>query len=1154
MMSAMVLLVVLSFASPADVPSTGAPPANEALRFERVQYGDRVERDGGSTRTLDFRVRLITAQAVAEFGQIGMPYIEGLGDVQFQDVVIEKPDGRRVDLKDGRVEDVNPLGVSATSVPPDIRFRKLTLAGLEPGDILSYRIVHRQRPLAPGRVFGDFKFPPLPEGPLQTYELDLPRGGDITVRLRDGLGATWQEAPSPADRTVRRLTLKVELPTRKEREGQKERRQRNDPDVSFTNFRSWDDVSAWWWGLSKERMKPDSAAARQASDLTAGAGTVRDKVAALFAFVAGRVRYVNVSFRLGRMQPRPAAEVLQNRYGDCKDKHGLLAALAMAVGVDVRPVLINAATEDLHDDAPGPQQFDHLISVVRLGKEPSDWLWLDSTNPFSPPGYLLPPLRDKRALLVEADGAAVVVRTPKEPPFVPRHDATIKGALDAEGVLRAHAVWLVRSDTEPMLRAVMSSLPQERRASFIQESWLGDWGEATAREVSFSDPLETRSAFRVEFDVEAKLSTKDRERALTLPFPDLELPKAADPPVAGEPPVSFGVRDVAAHAEIEAAPGQMPRAPLSVSIERPFGSFRSTYSVEGRTLRMERILALRQGSLSEGDLPAYEAFRATVTTDSKQGFTIEGMDTLAGAAGVRSEGLAAFGRKDYAKAAELLRKAAEADPKTKDVFEDLGRALHELGRDEEAVAAFTRQIEITPFHESAYAWRAYALLALERGEEAEKDLLKQIEVAPFKAWSYEKLAERRRHEGRFAEAADFYGRAAAIEPTKAERWLDLGQAQAASAQPSEARRSLERAVSLDAPDWVRVRAAVTFHSLGDVARAGELAQGALPSIRKRLVDLTRDSFDEDDDYWMERLTEAWRLMGEAAAAAGDSARAQSYLQAAWKVSFSPEAAWALGDLREKEGRLAEAVELWTLAAGVPIARFALPADHRARIDAASRKLPRPVAAAGPRLMDLRTVRLTGPVSSDLTEEVLLLIDADGRVQTVLNVSRRDPKAFDRQIAKLGPIRAPWPRPDAEPVKVIRRALLVCATISGCSLVFDLPGTEALTAISKGSIRIVSLEPRDGTVLAPGQHVAVLATVHYELEGTGRVALVLQDETGPVPGASLDEAAATGAGDVTLKGTFTVPATATRIDLFLPLTAEGARVTSTVAGATYPVRR
>ena len=1150
-MRAVLVAATLLSALAANVGSADTRPSGEAVQFEHVQYTDRLERDGRSTRTLDFRVRLGTAQGVAQFGQIGMPYLEGLGDVQFQDVVIQKPDGRRVDVKDGLVEDVNPLGVSATGAPADIRYKKLTLAALEPGDVLSYKIVHRQQPVAPGRVFGEFTFPSVPDGPPQTYELDLPRAADITIRLRKGLGAAWQDVPSPQDRRVRRLTLKVD-PSAEDKAGE---RDENQPDVTFTSFRSWNDLSSWWWGISKERMRPDASIARQAADVTSGAVTVRDKVAALFAFVAGRVRYVNVSFRLGRLQPRPAADVLKARYGDCKDKHALLAALAEAVGVDVRPVLVDSAGGDLREEAPGPQQFDHLISVVRLGAEPSEWLWLDSTNPFGAPGYLLPPLRDQRALLVEADGAASLVRTPMEPPFVPRHEVSLEGTLDTEGVLRARMVELFRSDTEILVRALMSSLPAEKRASEMLETVLKGWANTTVREVSFSDPLDTGSPFRLELELEAKPPAGGTERTLTLLLPETEPPKAADRVPAGKPRVEFEVRELVARARIQAAEGQTPRAPLSVSLERPFGTFRSTYLVDGREMRMERVLKLRQGSIGEEDLAAYEAFRATVATDRKQAFAIQGVVAPGGAAGLLSEGLAAFEKKDYARAVELLRKAGEADPKTKDVFEDLGRALHELRRYEEAVGAFTRQIEMTPFHESAYAWKAYALLDLGRGEEAEKALLKQIEVAPFKPWSYEKLGERRMRQGRPAEAADFYARAAAIEPAKAERWIDLGGAQVEAKQAPEGRRSLERALSLNPSDWMKVRAAWLLRSLGEVARAGELAQAALPSIRKRLAELTRETFDADDEYWMERLAEIWLLVGEAAAAAGDSARARSYLQAAWGVSFSPEAGWALGELREKEGRVADAVELWTMAATLPYAKFVLPADHQTRIDDATRKLGRPASGAGPRLTELRTVRLGGAVSTDLTREVLLLIDALGGVQAVLDLSGKDPKAFDRQISQLGPIRAPWTRPDQEPVKVIRRALLVCATVSGCSLVFDLPGTEGLNESGQGSIRIVSLEPKDGTVLAPGQQVDIVATVHYELEPTGRVVLAVQDDAGPPsPEAMLAEATVRGSGEATLRGRFTVPAAATRIAVFLLLGAAGPPMIRTFAHAAYTVRR
>ncbi len=119
-----------------------------------------------------------------------------------------------------------------------------------------------------------------------------------------------------------------------------------------------------------------------------------------------RVRYLNVSFGLGRMQPRPAADVLSNKYGDCKDKLALLAALAAAVGLDVRPVLVHSGRKALVEGAPGPQQFDHMIGVARLGTDPKDWLWLDATNELGLPGYLRPAIRDKPALIIEAAATA----------------------------------------------------------------------------------------------------------------------------------------------------------------------------------------------------------------------------------------------------------------------------------------------------------------------------------------------------------------------------------------------------------------------------------------------------------------------------------------------------------------------------------------------------------------------------------------------------------------------------------------------------------------------------------------------------------------------------------------------------------------------------
>lgn len=1174
------LAFVAAQATKPSAPSAASSAAAEPVAFEVLEYRDRIEKDGSRVRTTAVTVRLGTAQGVAQFGQIGDSYVEGFGSVAIEAVVIEKPDGRRVEVKNGTVEDVSPFGMTGSSAPADVRIKRMTIPGLEPGDRLSYRLLSQQKAMMPGRVAGHMKLPLMLQDVVQTYELDIPRDAGISVRLREGLGTGWEEVASTPDRLVRRLRMAVKRPDPEKPMGKDERESWLEADVMYTSFTSWNDVASWWWALSKDRLKPDAEVSKLAAELTRGLGTPREKLSALQAFVGGRIRYLNVGFGVGRLQPHAAAEVLQTRYGDCKDKHVLLAALATSVGIDVRPVLVHTDLSRLRDEAPGPQQFNHMISVVRLGSSPAEWLWLDSTNPFASPGHTMPYLRDKRVLVVEADGGATLVTTPAEPPFVQRHAATFNARIDAEGVLRGRATWLMRSDEEVQMRGALSVLPRERLPELTQATVKQIWKDAKATNPAISDPLDVREPFRLEFDLETSLPAKNGERRLPISIVDFELPQPLDPVPAGDPAVAFRIGETTARSEITLAEGERGRAPLSVSLERPFGTYRSIYSVEGSTLKMERVLTFRQRELRDADaVAAYVSFRKAVKKDLDQEFTIEGVKQgLPSAEGQRKDGLAAFEKEDYVKAAELLQKAADADPKLGNVWMDLGKALYELDRDKDAVAAFTRQIEASPFHENSYAWRAHSLTRMNRWEEAEKDLLKQIEVAPFESWSYEKLGDRRFSQQKYAEAADYYARAAAIESTEAKRWINLADAQQRASRPAEARASLEKALALEIKDWMKVNIATIYRRLGDLSKAGELAQAAAPSLARRLAKLTPDHFGDGDVWWTEKIAEAWGIVGEAALKAGDVATAERYLDAAWRLAFSPEAGWALGEVREKQGRLADAVELWARAAFVPTASFSLPADHKARIEAACRKLPPPPAAALPAglpkalvaalpkpscpettdsgLMDLRGIRFHPAAPTGISAQVLLLAGPDGRVETMRPASKSDSNGLEKVLAGVGPVRVPALQPDGEAFKSVRRALLACSTNSGCLLMLQMPGAEfGPTVADVGSLRLVSVEPKDGTELVVGQSVSVQATVHYDMKpGQSRVTLAILDQTGRgLPDSPPEQTVGDASGEVTFRSTISVPATATKICVvaFLPVTGQGSRAEQ---GPCYKIRQ
>jgi hypothetical protein len=219
------------------------------------------------------------------------------------------------------------------------------------------------------------------------------------------------------------------------------------PSLAWMTFADWASVGAWYRGLTAGRSRPDAAITAKAHELTAGAMTEEDKAKAIYTFVSTKIRYIGVAFGVGRYQPHNAAEVLSNGYGDCKDKHTLLAAMLSAVGLHAYPVLIGAGIR-FNDAVPSPAAFNHLITRLPLdGNE----ILLDSTTEGAPWGALLPGIRDQDALAILASAPATVIPTPANLPYSAYSSSSVTSELDASLTSDSHFVLTFRDDNEKEL-------------------------------------------------------------------------------------------------------------------------------------------------------------------------------------------------------------------------------------------------------------------------------------------------------------------------------------------------------------------------------------------------------------------------------------------------------------------------------------------------------------------------------------------------------------------------------------------------------------------------------------------------------------------------------------------------------------------------------
>ncbi|WP_445369544.1 DUF3857 domain-containing protein [Methylomonas sp. BW4-1] len=135
------------------------------------------------------------------------------------------------------------------------------------------------------------------------------------------------------------------------------------PVLEASAWQSWGQVARFFAELWADAAQDDSASvAAEARHLVVGKTRAESIIAAL-RFVQNDIRYLSVDFGHGAgMLPNGAGTVLRRRFGDCKDKSILLAAMLRELGIAARPVLVASGWRDgIKRLMPSTACFNHVI-------------------------------------------------------------------------------------------------------------------------------------------------------------------------------------------------------------------------------------------------------------------------------------------------------------------------------------------------------------------------------------------------------------------------------------------------------------------------------------------------------------------------------------------------------------------------------------------------------------------------------------------------------------------------------------------------------------------------------------------------------------------------------------------------------------------------
>jgi len=156
------------------------------------------------------------------------------------------------------------------------------------------------------------------------------------------------------------------------------------------------------------------------------------------------------------------------------------------------------------------------------------------------------------------------------------------------------------------------------------------------------------------------------------------------------------------------------------------------------------------------------------------------------------------GRHDEAIA--RYRRALEVQPDYVPAFNNLGVTLRAAGRTDDAIRAYRDGLALRDDYPDLHYNLANALLAVQRPDEAATHLRKAAAGTPDSAGVHNNLGMALAEKGQFAEAAIAFERATLLEPGSSKAHRNLGNVLATLGDESRAYEHLSRAASLPPPD------------------------------------------------------------------------------------------------------------------------------------------------------------------------------------------------------------------------------------------------------------------------------------------------------------------------------------------------------------------
>ena len=364
---------------------------------------------------------------------------------------------------------------------------------------------------------------------------------------------------------------------------------------SFTN---WNELGKWVYEKlvsTRQQLPPETI--QHVQDITKDIPDPKLKAKKIYEYMQGKTHYISIQMGIGGQQPFMASDVDQQNYGDCKALVNYTQALLKAVNIDSYYCLVQSGRNykvDFLSDFASMNQGDHIILCLPFK---NDTTWADCTSQIIPFGYLGPFTDDRTVLACTPEGGKLM-HTPKygieenlekrKGSFVLNETGSLSGDMETmfKGTEYENRDLLIEETPGKRVKDIKKYYPinnmEIEKLEFKQDKGPKPM---TTENIKLSAP-----EYAAIDNNKIYFSLNSVNRLYTLP----QLMNRINPVY-----INRGYTDEDEITYTLPKGYHLESDPLNKTIEKPFGSFSASMSINGNQLVYKRKFQLKDGTYSK---------------------------------------------------------------------------------------------------------------------------------------------------------------------------------------------------------------------------------------------------------------------------------------------------------------------------------------------------------------------------------------------------------------------------------------------------------------------------------------------------------------------------------------------------------------------------